>query len=172
MGLDDPVRRAPKLLGQQAQEHVLHARVLALEEREVVAEDRARLAVLERGHGRRPTRAREQERELPERLPRTEHVEEDAVSDGRLHPRGEAATNDEVQRLGRIVAMEDDLSSPESASAGDRHELPNVSRREIGEQRPLHGTESRAWQTALQPLADRPKARSHGPPSRRRAARL
>ena len=136
---DDPVARSANLLGQESQEHVLHARMAALKPREVVAEDRARLAVLERRYRRGATLAGKEKRELPERLARPEHVEQDAVSDLRRDARREAAPDDQVERLGGVIAVEDDLAFLERPPAGDREQLPDVLGREICEQRPLHG---------------------------------
>ncbi len=129
--LDDAIGRAAELLGEQSQEHVLHAGMLALEEREVVAEDRARLAGLERLDGRRATRVGEQERQLAEALPRPEDVDEHAVAERRQHPRAEAPADDEVERVRRVVAMEDDLTARERPAAGDRRaaaERPRAAR--------------------------------------------
>ena len=46
--LDDSVAGSANLLGQQPEENVLHTRMASLEAREVVAENRASLSVLER----------------------------------------------------------------------------------------------------------------------------
>ena len=136
--LDDAIGRAAELLGEQSQEHVLHAGVLALQEREVVAEHRARLAGLERLDGRRAARVGEEQRELAEALSRPEDVDEHAVAERRQHARAEAAAHDEVQRVGGIVAMEDDLAPRERPPSRDREQLPHVLGGQIGEQRPLH----------------------------------
>ena len=138
MRLDDPVARAANLLGEQPQEHVLHARVASLEAREVVAKDRPGLAGLERRHRCRATFARQEQRELPERLSRPEHVEQDAVSDLGRDARREATPDDQVQRLGRVVTMEDDLALVERPPARDREQLPHVVGGKVGEQRPVH----------------------------------
>ena len=126
MRLDDAVGRAPQLLREEAQEDVLHARVLALQLSEVVAEDRARLAGLERLHGRGAARVRSEQRELAEALARPEDVDEHAVAERRQDARAEAAANDEVQRVGRVVAVEDDLAPRERPPARDREQLPHV----------------------------------------------
>ena len=136
--LDDAIRRATELLGEKPQEHVLHSRVLPLEQREVVAEDRARLSRLERLHRRRATSVGEQKRELAEALTGSEDVDEDAVAERRQHARAEAAADDEVERVGGIVAMEDDLAAGERPAARDGEQPANVLWRQIGEQRPLH----------------------------------
>ena len=81
--LDDAIRRAPKLLGEQAQEHVLDTGVLPLQEREVVAEDRTRLPRLERLDRRRAPGVGEEESQLAEALTRPENVDEHAVAERR-----------------------------------------------------------------------------------------
>jgi hypothetical protein len=113
--------------------------VRALERRELVAEDRARLAGLERLDGRRASAVGGEERELAEALAGTEHVHEHAVADGREHARSEAATHDQVQRLGRVVAMEYDFTLGEGPPTGNREQLMHVPGGKTGEQRPLHG---------------------------------
>src|SRR6185503_10228248 len=97
----------------QPEEHVLDAGVLTLQEREVVAENRSRLSGLERLDRRRATRVGEQERQLAERLSRPEDVDEHAVPEQRHHPSSEATPDDEVERVGEILAMEHDLASRE-----------------------------------------------------------
>ncbi len=136
--LDDTIRRAAELLGKESQEHVLHARVLALERGEVVAEHRARLAGLERFDGGRAASVREEEGELAEALSRSEDVDEHAVAQRRQHPCAEATAHDEVQGVGGIVAMEHDLTSRERPPTRDREQPTHVFRRQIDEQRPLH----------------------------------
>jgi len=72
---------------------------------------------------------------------RAEHVDEDPVTQGREHPRAEAAANDEVQRVGGILAMEHDLTARERAPAGDGEQPPDVLGRKIGEEGPVHEAE-------------------------------
>jgi hypothetical protein len=137
--LDDAVARPPQLLGEKAEQHVFHARVAALQDCEVVAEDGVGLAVLERGDGGGSLRTRQEERQLAERLAGPEDLEEDAVSLRRRHARRKAATCDEVERIRRIVAMEDDFALLECPPSRYRKQLPDVLGVEICEQRPLHG---------------------------------
>ena len=141
MRLHDPVARAPKLFGEQSQEDVLHTRMAPLEVCEVVPEDGTCLAVLERRDARRPSRVRKQEGELTERLTRPEHLEQHAVPERRRDARGEAASDDQVQRVGGVVAVKHDLALLERPPAGDREQLTHVLGRQIREQRPLHGSE-------------------------------
>jgi len=68
-------------------------------------------------------------------------VDEHAVPEQRHHPSSEATPDDEVERVGEILPMEHDLASRERPPARDREELPDVVRREVGEQRPLHRAE-------------------------------
>ena len=136
--LHDAIGRAAELLREQAEQHVLHAGVLPLQEREVVAKDRARLAGLECLDRRRAPRVRKQQRKLAEALPGTEDLDENAVAERCQNARAEAATNDEVQRIGGIVAMEDDLTAAERPPSRDREQLAHVLERQIGEKRPLH----------------------------------
>ena len=107
-----------------------------------VAEDRTRLAFLERLRGRRASRIREQERELAEGLSRPEDVDEHAVAERREHTRAEAPANDEVQRVGRVVTVEDDLTTREPPPACDREQPLHVFGRQVGEQGPLHDSQS------------------------------
>ena len=139
MRLDDTVARTPELVGKQPEEDVLHTRVLSLEEREVVPEHRPRLALLECGDRRRARRAGKEQRELAERLARTEHVEEHAVAVRALEPGGEAPARDEMQRVGGVVTVEDHLALRERPPAGDREQLAYVLFRKPLEQWPLHG---------------------------------
>ena len=117
--------------------------MLSLQEREVVPEHRPRLAVLERGDRRRAPRAGKEEGELAEGLAWPEHVEEHAVTVLSLEPGCKTAARDEVQRVGRIVPVEDHLAPRERPPAGDREELAYVFFRKPLEQRPLHVAESR-----------------------------
>ena len=121
--LDDAVGRAAKLLGEKAEKHVLHARVLPLQQREVVAEDRAGLAGLERLDGGGAARVGKQQRELAEALSRPEDVDEHAVAERRQDPRAEATAHDEMQGVGGIVAVEDDLALRERPPPRDREQL-------------------------------------------------
>ena len=113
--------------------------MLPLQLGEVVAEDRAGLAVLERFHGRGAARVEPEQRELAEALAGPEDVDQDAVPERSEDARAEATANDEVQRVGRVLAMKDDLAPRERSPTGDREQLPDVLGREIGEQRPVHG---------------------------------
>jgi hypothetical protein len=124
--LDEAVAGATQLLGEQPEQDVLHARMAPLKDREVVAEDRARLAVLERRDGGRPLRVGEQQRELAEGLARPEHVEEHGVARGRRDPCSEPASRNQMQRVRGVVAMEHDLPLVERPPARDREQLPNV----------------------------------------------
>ena len=112
--------------------------MLPLQLREVVSEDRARLAVLERLHGRGAARVEPEQRKLAEALAGPEDVDQDAVPERSQDARAEAAANDEVQRVGRVLAVKDDLTPRERAPTSDCEQLPNVLWREIGEQRPVH----------------------------------
>ena len=81
---------------------------------------------------------REEERELAEALTRPEHVDENAVPERGQDAGAEASSHDEMQRVGRVVAVEDDLALAEGPAAGDREQPTHVVGRQIGEQRPLH----------------------------------
>ena len=96
----------------------------------------------ERLYRGRATSVGEQKRQLAEALAGTEDVDEHAVAERRQHAGAEATTDDEMERVGRIVAVEDDLALGERPAAGDREEPTNVLRRQIGEERPLHCTQS------------------------------
>ena len=142
VGLDDPIRRAPQLLGEQAQEHVLHARVLALQtakssrKTDRVSPASSASTVAERRG------VRQQERELAEALPRAEHVDEHAVAERREHARAEPPADDEVQRVGRIVAVEHDLAARERPPSGDREQLLTSSAGRSASKRPFHASQS------------------------------
>ncbi len=103
--------------------------MLALEHGEVVTEHGTRLAGLERLDRRGASGVGQQERELAEALTRAEDVDEDAVSERREHARAEPAADDEVQRVGRIVAVEHDLAARERTAPRDREQLRDVLRR-------------------------------------------
>ena len=106
--------------------------MLALQKREIVAEDRARLSGLERLDRGRAPRVGEQKRQLAEALARTEDVDEHAVAERRQHACAEATTDDEVERVGGIVTVEDDLAARERPAAGDGEQATNVLGRQIG----------------------------------------
>ena len=161
--LDDAIRRAAELLREEPQEHVLHAWVLALEQREVVAEDGARLSGLERLDRGRATRVGEQKRQLAEALAGTEDVDEHAVAERRQDARAEAAADDEVERVGGIVTVEDDLAARERPAAGDREQPANVLRR--ADRRAAASPRNGQSGSSRPPAAAKGAARE-GPPSR------
>ena len=137
--LHDPVARPAQLLGEQAEQDVLHTGVASLEAREVVSVDGARLTVLERRHRRAAALVRGEQRELAERVPGPDDVQQHVVPDRGRDANGEAAADDEVERLREIVPVEHDLPLPERAPACDREELADVVRRQTLEQWRLHG---------------------------------
>ena len=138
MRLDEAIGGSPELLGEQPEEDVLHAGMLALQRREVVPVDRACLSRFERLDRGRAPRVGEEERELAEALSRPEHVHEHAVAERRQHARAEAAAHDQVQRVGRIVAMEHDLALGERAAASNLQQDADIVLGDADEQRPLH----------------------------------
>jgi len=54
----------------------------------------------------------------------------------------EPALDDQVQRVGRIELVEDDLAALERPPAGDAEDAPHVLAGHAVEQLPLHATES------------------------------
>ena len=106
----------------------------ALQRDELVAEDRARLPGLERLGGRRAPPVGGEQGELAEALSRAEDVDEHAVAERRQHPNAEAAAHDQVQRVGGVVSMEDDLSLAEGPTARDCEHLTDVFGRKSCEQ--------------------------------------
>jgi hypothetical protein len=123
---DEPVARAPKLVREQAKENVLHPRVLALEPQEIVAEDGPRFPVLERGDRGRAPGTRLQHGQLAEGAAGPHHVEEHLVAERRHHASAEAAANDEMERVGRVLSVEDDFAASKRPSARDREQLADV----------------------------------------------
>ena len=142
MRFDDPVAGSTKLIGEERQQDILDARMPSLQAGEVVPVHRPGLALLERGDRRGAPRVRKEEGELAEGLAWPEHVEEHAVTVLSLKPGCKTAARDEVQRVGRIVPVEDHLAPRERPPAGDREELAYVLVRKPLEQRPLHVAKS------------------------------
>ena len=60
------------------------------------------------------------------------------VAERRHDPDREPALDDQVQRVARIVAMEDDLVTGELAAARHREQPADLFVRDAGEQPPLH----------------------------------
>ncbi len=94
MGLDDPIARATKLLGEQAKEDVFDSRVAPLQSSKVVPKDGSGLPLLERRHRCRPTLAWKQQGEFAEGLTGRKYVEQHAVTEWRDQASGEPAADD------------------------------------------------------------------------------
>jgi hypothetical protein len=139
VGLDEALARPAQLLGEQPQEDVLHAGVALLKANELVPEHGASLTVLEGRDRRRAARLRRKQRELAERFPGTEHVEQHLVAERRQDASTEAAADDEVERVRGIVAMKDHLALGERASTRDRQQLTHILCGQASEQE-LHGS--------------------------------
>ncbi|CAN5295965.1 hypothetical protein BH09ACT13_BH09ACT13_07280 [soil metagenome] len=158
--LDDAIARAAELLGEEPQENVLDPGVAPLQTCEVFSEDRMRRAVLGRRDRRGAPRVGEEQCELTERLAGAENLEQHAVPELRRKPSREPAARDQVERLGGVVPVEDDLALLERPAAGDREQLAHVLGRKIGEQRRVHGPSLRHERdirnvvSILPPMAD------------------
>jgi len=138
VSLHQAVAHLLELLSEERQQSVLHVWVGVLEQGEVVAIDGARLPSLQRRHRGRPTPLREEERELAEDLPGAEHVEDDCAPERRGDSGHEVARDDEVERVGHVATVEDDLASLEGAPAGDGEQRPHPDCRNLGQKRPVH----------------------------------
>jgi hypothetical protein len=75
---------------------------------------------------------------LAEALTRPPDPERRHVADRSHDADGEAALNDEVERVAGIAAVEDDLALSEGAAAGGGHDAVDVLRGKPCEQRPFH----------------------------------
>ena len=119
--LEQAVARASEARCEQANEHLVHLRVLAAHSAEVVPVDRKRLAGFHGCDRSRARGARVHESELAECLAGT--VDRDRQ---RVELRGDAgckaSLHDQMEAVGRISPMEDDLTTVEPASPGDRYE--------------------------------------------------
>ena len=93
-----------------------------------------RLAGLERGDGRAPLGARD-DCELSERLARPADRERHDVAVRRRDPDVEPALRDEVDRVGRVVVMEDDLAAPVRAPAREGEDGAHVLARDPSKSR-------------------------------------
>lgn len=105
---------------------------------ELVADDAERLRGLERRHRRRASRPWREQRELPERLSRSVDGEHRRLSQRSQDPHGEAALHDQLQRVGGIAVVEDDLLALERPPTRDREELAHVLRRHGFEHAEFH----------------------------------
>ena len=99
--------------------------------------DRERLGLLEREHGRRAACAAD-ERHLAEALAGPADRDRRGVAERRHDLDREAALADQVQRVTRVVAVEDDLVAREAAPARDLQQLAHLLGRHVLEQPPLH----------------------------------
>jgi len=122
---------------------------------ERVAMKRERLAVGESLDGGASPAARE-ERQLAERIPGPDHRKQDARPARRCHPHGKAAAHDQMERIGCVVVVEDDLAAAVGPALRDGLESPNVLRRDPCEQSPLHAPECRTRDTGGRPARGGP----------------
>ena len=139
VGLDEPVGRTPQLLPRGgAGGRPSHPGAPAAAERSRLGTPsgsrRPRALPRSRSGARRARAARARRSSGRARGRRSGRRRPSGVEDARA----EAAANDEVQRVGRVLAVKDDLTPRERAPTSDREQLPNVLGREIGEQRPVH----------------------------------
>ena len=128
---------AVELLREQAHEHPVDARVLVPQPVEVDPVDAQRLGGVERGHGRRPVLVGD-ERELAERLARPADREQRLLSDRRPPRDREPALHHEVERVTRIVLVEDDLATLERPPSRDSEDGLQVVRGDAIQQLPTH----------------------------------
>jgi hypothetical protein len=136
------------LLGQDCDEHVGDARVVVAQTVELAAVDRMGLAGLERLHRGCPDRlASGDERKLPECLPGPAEGENRLVAERCAHARREAALRYEMEGVGRVALVEDDLAARKRPAARDLQQPAHVLRRHAPEQLPLHVAKCRAFDT-------------------------
>ena len=86
------------------------------------------------------------QRQLAEGVARPEDGEHGGIADGSGDPNGEPPAADQVQRVGRIPAVEDDLVAPEGPSSRDRQHPLLCLLGDAGKKPPPHGRESSALQ--------------------------
>jgi hypothetical protein len=67
-----------------------------------------------------------EERQLTERISRSVNRDGQAVAEIAFHAGGEAALDDQVERVGRIATVEHHLGSVEAATLGDRNQAPEL----------------------------------------------
>ena len=116
--------------------------VAAAQAREVGLEDRAGHERLDGDDGRAAAGARTQQRELAERVTGPEHRERHALAVGRGRADGGAAAFDQVDGLGRVALVEDDLVALERPPPRDLERAPQLVPRDPFEQAPLHRRKS------------------------------
>ena len=136
--LDQQLGQAPHAQRERGREDVRDRRVALAQRVEVELVDRARLALLDRDHGGAARRGVVEQRDLAEALARPDQAEHHGVAERRVDPHRVAPGVHEVQRVRRVAAVEDDLTTPEDAPAGDLEHPPRVVFGDPGEDRPLH----------------------------------
>jgi hypothetical protein len=123
---DVQIAHPPDTCCKEADEHLVHRRVLLAQAREVVPAHRVRPARFESRDRGGAALLDVEQRQLAERVSRPVHGYGHGVPHVGLHPGGEAAPDDQVQRVGRIAAVEDHLVAAEAAPLRDRNEAPEL----------------------------------------------
>ena len=137
VGLDEPVGEERDALGEKADEHLVERRMPLRELAQLGAAHDERLRRLERGDGRAPL-GLGHNGELAEGLPRPADREGDLVAVLRRNAHVEPALRDEVDRVRRVVAVEDDLAAPVRAAPGEGEDGSDVLLRDAREDAPFH----------------------------------
>ena len=123
--LDVQLADSPDTGGKQPGEHLMHRWVVLPEAREILSPHRVGLARLERRDGRRAVLLEVEQRQFAKGISRSVHRDGDTVAEVAVHAGGEAALDDQVERVGRIAAVKDDLVVAEAATRRDRNEPPD-----------------------------------------------
>ena len=139
--LDEALVHTPHAVGEDGDQHVVHARMLVAEPLQVVGVHGVRLRRLQGDDGRRAARVAGHERDLAERLARLKHGERRRVAELGRDPDGEAALRDQVQRVARIATMEDHLVTVERAAARGGHQAAELFPRKSGEEAEIHAVD-------------------------------
>src|SRR5438067_1817759 len=79
------------------------------------------------------------QRHLAEALAGPAHRDRRRVAQRRHHLNRKTSPDDQMERVPRVVAVEDNLVAREPPPARDLHQLPHLLSRNVLEQPPLHG---------------------------------
>jgi hypothetical protein len=129
-GLEQELVLPSNLPGEEADQNLVDCRVLPaqpLERRDVNGK---RLRLLERFDSGRALRPLRHERHHAEAVLRTADADRDSLPERRHDPDREPTLAGQVQRVGRILAVEDDLVARQAAPASDPRAAAAPPRRE------------------------------------------
>ena len=107
----------PQLGGEEREQDLVDAGERSAQVLELVRVDCEGLGRFEGAHGRGAPRLRREERSLTEVVTDAAHRKCGGIAQGRDHPHRETALGDQVQAIGWVIAVKDDLAPCERAAA-------------------------------------------------------